>query len=159
MVFSTDYYYQISADEGSEHSHIAKHSAVNILRKIGFSTNLLSEATLEKIKQKSAEQDEKSQKENKTVDFAELSGTGAVVLNKIRYQERRRDLICRLAKEGNVLSMRKDINIRKELRIPSQRVSRFSLISYLGHAWTVLVKNKCKRLDTQEQAEQPAKKS
>eukprot|EP00794_Sanderia_malayensis_P011080 gene11080-12248_t len=103
-------------DQGDTSSVIAKHSAINVLRSIGFSSNCLSKNVLEKIREK-----ELNENDNKCY-LTDFSGTGALVLSKFKQREHRRNLIFGLKKDGNVLSMRKDIDIRKELSLPANKL-------------------------------------
>ncbi len=100
---------------------MAKHSAINVLKTIGLSSNLLSKKALEMIKEKANNGNKENENKDK-LDFIDFRGTGALVLSKIRHRQHRRNLICGLNDDGNVLSMRKDIDIRKELSFPPQKV-------------------------------------
>ncbi|XP_065055606.1 zinc finger CCCH domain-containing protein 13-like [Rhopilema esculentum] len=102
-------------------SHRSKHSALSVLKSIGFSPSLLRSETIKSIQTKFAE----SATTGKELedDFLDLdTGTGALVANKMRNRRRRRNLVSNLANQGTVLSMRRDIGIRKELRIPPNRL-------------------------------------
>ena len=79
---------------------------------------------MKKIRQKFAETaDQENELKEPGCDLGDFeSGTAAFVANKIKITKHRRNLIANLATQGTVLSMRKDINLRKELRIPPNRV-------------------------------------
>ena len=100
---------------------------MNVLKNIGFSANLLSNKALEKIKEKYIESTKQDGSKDDEIEFSELTtGTGALIASRMRNRRYRKNLIRNLANDGTVLSMRKDINLRKELRIPPNRVSLLS---------------------------------
>lgn len=98
------------------------HSSLNVLKSIGFSANLLQGETLKKIQQKLAESGDQTGKNEDEITDTEM-GTAALVANKMRNRSYHKKLIANLVNQGTVLSMRKDISVRKELRVPPNRVS------------------------------------
>ena len=107
------------SEEGQ--THRSKHSGINVLKNIGFSSKLLRDETLKSIQKKFADS---GQQHEANVAYEEFgNGTAALIANKIRNRKHRKGLIAGLTTQGAVLSMRRDISIRKELRIPPNRVS------------------------------------
>lgn len=103
-------------------SHRSKHTALTVLKNIGFSSNLLSQKTLDKIKEKCSEELKQEKESEETFDFSDFVGTGSLVLSKIRNRCHRSNLLKNMMTGGTVLNMRKDIHIRKELRVPPNKL-------------------------------------
>ena len=99
-----------------------------MLKNIGFSSKLLGDETLKSIQRKFAESEHQLESEFE-------NGTAALIANKIKSRRHRRGLITELATQGTVLSMRKDISIRKELRFPPNRVCIVSIFLYSNQDW------------------------
>lgn len=109
--------------KGSENgqTHRSKHSGVSVLKSIGFSSKLLGIETVKSIQRNFADSEPQHGVDGSEEVFE--NGTAALIASKIESRKHLKDLIPHLASEGAILSMRKDINIRKELRIPPNRLS------------------------------------
>ena len=113
-------------DSENGQTHRSKHSGVSVLKKIGFSPKLLGIETVKSIQRNFAESEPEHGIDGSEEVFQ--NGTAALISSKMESRNHLKDLIANLAAEGAILSMRKDINIRKELRIPPNRVSHATCV-------------------------------
>lgn len=129
----------ISDEPEDGESHRSKHTALTVLKNIGFSSNLLSQKTLDKIKEKCSEELKQEKESEETFDFSDFVGTGSLVLSKIRNRCHRSNLLKNMMTGGTVLNMRKDIHIRKELRVPPNKVGLSeSRVASSGGEWPII---------------------